>query len=121
LLTLLIPNFLLSKTLSGKILLNEILSSDLLSSKILLSELLSSFIKKYYISIYKNKPIGKNLLLRALGERYTLLKNSVAIFKVKEKELLVITRLLNVTTNRPSKVKGIRNTKYPLKANYILK
>jgi hypothetical protein len=107
--------------LSGEILLSKILSSNLLLSKISSSKLLLSFIKKYHVSIYKNKPIGKNLLLRALGERYTLLKNSVAIFKVKEKELLVITRLLNVTTNRPSKVKGIRNTKYPLKANYILK
>jgi len=29
----------------------------------------------------------KNLLLRVLGKRYILLKNLVAIFKVKEKEL----------------------------------
>jgi hypothetical protein len=107
--------------LSGKILLSKIFLSDLLSSKILLSELSSSFIKKYHVSIYKNKPIGKNLPLRVLGEQYALLKNSVAIFKVKEKELLVVTRFLSVTANRPSKVKGIRNTKYPLRASYIFK
>jgi hypothetical protein len=107
--------------LSGKILLNKILLSDLLLSKILSSKLLLSFIKKYYISIYKNKPIGKNLLLKALGKQYTLLKNSVAIFKVKKKELLIVIRLLSVTANRPSKVKGIKNIKYPLGASYILK
>jgi hypothetical protein len=80
-----------------------------------------SSIKKYYISIYKNKPIGKNLLLRVLSKRYTLLKNLIAIFKVKEKELLVVTRLLSVTANGPSKVKGIGNIRYPLEASYILK
>jgi hypothetical protein len=120
-LTSLIPNSLLSETLSGKILLSEILSSDLLLSKISSSELLSSFIKKYHVSIYKNKPIEKNLLLRALGKWYTSSKNLVAIFKVKEKELLVVTRLLSVITNRPSKVKKIKNIKYPLGASYILK
>ena len=67
------------------------------------------------------KPIGKNLPLKALGERYALLKNSVAIFKVKEKELLVVTRLLNITTNGSSEVKGIENIIYPLGASYILK
>jgi hypothetical protein len=121
LLILLIPDSLLSETLSGKILLSEILSSDLLLSKILLSKLSLSFIKKYYISIYKNKPIGKNLLLKVLGKRYTLLKNLVAIFKIKEKELLIIIRLLSITINGFSKVKKIRNIKYPLGASYILK
>jgi hypothetical protein len=121
LLTLLIPNSLLSEILLGKILLNKILLSNLLLSEILLSKLLLSFIKKYYVSIYKNKPIGKNLLLKVLGKRYTLLKNLVAIFKVKEKELLVVIRLLSVTINGPSKVKGIGNIKYPLRASYIFK
>jgi hypothetical protein len=111
----------LSEILLGKILLNKILLSDLLLSKILLSELLSSFIKKYYISIYKNKLIRKNLLLRVLSKQYTLLKNLIAIFKVKKKELLVIARLLNITANRLSKVKGIKNIKYPLGVSYILK
>jgi hypothetical protein len=120
-LTLLIPNSLLSKILLGEILLSKILLSDLLLSKISLSELLLSFIKKYYINIYKNKPIGKNLLLKVLSERYALLKNSVAIFKIKEKELLVVIKLLSVTANKFSKVKRIGNTRYPLKANYILK
>jgi hypothetical protein len=111
----------LSKILLGEILLSEILSSNLLLSKILSSKLSLSSIKKYYVSIYKNKPIGKNLLLKVLSKQYTLLKNSVAIFKVKEKELLVVTRLLSITANRPSKVKGIRNIRYPLGASYILK
>jgi hypothetical protein len=111
----------LSKTLLGKILLSKILLNNLLLSKISSSKLLLSSIKKYYISIYKNKPIGKNLLLKALGERYTLLKNSVAIFKVKEKELLIVIRLLSVTANRPNKVKKIGNIRYPLRASYILK
>ena len=59
--------------------------------------------------------------LKVLGEWYALLKNLIAIFEVKEKELLVITKLLNITTNRPSEVKGIGNTIYLLKINYILK
>ena len=59
--------------------------------------------------------------LKALGERYALLKNSVAIFKVKEKELLVVAKLLSITTNGSSEVKGIGNTVYPLRASYILK
>jgi len=67
------------------------------------------------------KPREKNLPLRALGKRYTLLKNLVAIFKVKEKEFLVVARLLSVTINRPSEVKGIRSTVYPLGASYILR
>jgi hypothetical protein len=112
---------LLSKILLSDLLLSKILLSDLLLSKILLSKLLLSFIKKYYINIYKNKPIGKNLLLKVLGKQYTLLKNLVAIFKVKEKELLIVIKLLSVTANKPSKVKGIRNIKYPLKASYIFK
>jgi hypothetical protein len=107
--------------LLGEILLSKILLSDLLSSEILSSELLLSFIKKYHVSIYKNKPIGKNLLLKVLNKRYTLSKNSVAIFKVKKKELLVVARLLSVTANGPSKVKGIGNIRYPLGASYILK
>jgi hypothetical protein len=107
--------------LLGKILSSKILSNNLLLSKISSSKLLLSSIKKYYISIYKNKPIGKNLLLKVLSKQYTLLKNSVAIFKVKEKELLIVTKLLSVTTNRPNKVKKIGNIKYPLGASYILK
>jgi hypothetical protein len=107
--------------LLGKILLNKILLSNLSLSKILLNKLLLSSIKKYYVSIYKNKPIGKNLLLKVLGEWYTLLKNLIAIFKVKEKELLIIIKLLNITTNKSSKVKEIKNIKYPLRASYILK
>ena len=59
--------------------------------------------------------------LKVLGEWYALLKNLIAIFEVKEKELLVITKLLNITTNRPSEVKGIGNTIYFLKISYILK
>jgi hypothetical protein len=121
LLTLLIPNSLLSEILLSKILLNKILLSDLLLSEILLSKLLLNSIKKYHVSIYKNKPIGKNLLLKALSKQYTLLKNLIAIFKVKEKELLIVIRLSSVITNRLNKVKGIRNIKYPLKASYILK
>jgi hypothetical protein len=121
LLTLLIPDSLLSEILLSEILSNKIFSSDLLSSEILSSELLLSSIKKYYVSIYKNKPIGKNLLLRVLSEQYTLLKNSVAIFKVKEKELLVVIRLLSITANRLSKVKETGNIKYFLGASYILK
>jgi hypothetical protein len=54
--------------LLGKILLNKILLSNLLLNKILLSKLLLSSIKKYYINIYKNKPIRKNLLLRVLNK-----------------------------------------------------
>jgi len=61
------------------------------------------------------------LLLRALGKRYTSLKNLIAIFKVKEKEFLVVTRLLSVTTNRPSEVKGTGSTVYPLGASYVLR
>jgi hypothetical protein len=61
------------------------------------------------------------LLLRALDKQYALLKNLIAIFKVKEKEFLVVTRLLSITTNRPSKVKGIGNTIYPLGVSYILR
>jgi hypothetical protein len=67
------------------------------------------------------KPIEKNLLLRVLGKRYTILKNIGAIFKVKEKEFLVVTRLLSITANRPSEVKGIGNTIYPLGVSYILR
>ena len=67
------------------------------------------------------KSIKKNLPSKVLSEWYALLKNPVAIFEVKEKELLVVTKLSNVTTNRPSKVKGIKNTVYPLKASYIFK
>jgi hypothetical protein len=67
------------------------------------------------------KPIEKNLLLRVLGKRYAILKNIGAIFKVKEKEFLVVARLLSVTANRPSKVKGIGNTVYPLGVSYILR
>ena len=59
--------------------------------------------------------------LKALSEWYILLKNPVAIFKVKEKELLIVTRLLNITINRLNKVKGIGNTVYPLKISYIFK
>ena len=59
--------------------------------------------------------------LRALGKRYTLLKNLAAIFKVKEKEFLVAARLLSVTISGPSKVKGIGNTVYPLGVSYILR
>ena len=47
------------------------------------------------------------MLLKVLGKRYTLLKNLVAIFKAKKKELLVVARLLNITINRPSKIKEI--------------
>jgi hypothetical protein len=121
LLILLIFNSLLSKILLGKILLNKILLSNLLSNKILLNKLLLSFIKKYYISIYKNKPIGKNLPLKVLGEWYTLLKNLIAIFKVKEKELLIVIKLLSVIINKSSKVKGIKNIRYLLGASYIFK
>ena len=86
--------------------------------------MLSRSIKKYYVSIYNNliyKAIEKNLPLRALDEWYTLLKNLLVIFKIEEKELLVVARLLSIATNRPGKVKGIGNTVYPLGASYILK
>ena len=46
------------------------------------------------------------MLFRVLGKQYTSLKYLVAIFKVKGKEFLVVTRLISVTANRPSKVKG---------------
>ena len=109
--------------MSGKILLSKILLSELLLSEILLSKLLLGSIKNIILVFIRTptKPIGKNLPLRVLGERYTLLKNSVAIFKVKEKELLVVIRLLSVTANRLNKVKGIGHTVYPLRASYILK
>ena len=61
------------------------------------------------------------LLLRVLGKQYALLKNLVAIFKVKEKEFLVAARLLSITTSGPSKVKGIGNTIYSLGVSYIPK
>jgi len=61
------------------------------------------------------------LPLRALGERYALSKNLVAIFEVKEKEFLVAARLLSVTANGSSEVKGTGNTVYPLGASYVLR
>ena len=67
------------------------------------------------------KPIGKNLPLKVLSKQYTSSKNSVAIFEVKEKELLVVIRLLSVTTNGSGEVKGIGNTVYPLKTSYVLR
>ena len=67
------------------------------------------------------KPIGKNLPLKVLGKRYALLKNLVAILEVKEKELLVVARLLNVAVNGFGEVKGIGNIVYPLRASYVLR
>jgi hypothetical protein len=67
------------------------------------------------------KPIGKNLLLKVLNKQYTSSKKLIAIFKIKEKELLVVIKLLNITINGPNKIKGIENTVYPLKVSYILK
>ena len=67
------------------------------------------------------KPIEKNLPSKALGERYASSKNPVAIFEVKEKELLVVARLSSVTANGPGEVKGTGNTVYPPGASYVLR
>ena len=61
------------------------------------------------------------MLLKALNKQYTLLKKLIAIFKVKEKKLLVVIRLLSVTANRLNKVKGIENIIYSLKVSYVFK
>ena len=66
------------------------------------------------------KAVKENLLLGVLNRQYTS-ENSVIIFKVKEKELLIVTKLLSITANKPSKVKGTRNTVYPLRASHVLK
>jgi hypothetical protein len=83
--------------------------------RVLLKNIMSVSIKT------PTKPIGKNLPSKALGERYASSKNSVAIFEVKEKELLVVARLLSVTANGSGEVKGIGNTVYPPGASYVLR